>query len=93
MRGRDEIVLWPIYFDSTVTRVEGRKVPKRQGKPSPTLEMIGKALNRLGVSYKLVPDAVYPHFPWKKTGLILAKKGKPKNQVLKAVAEELGREV
>jgi len=91
MRMRNEIVLWPIYFDSTMTRAEGRKVPKRLGKPSPSLDMIEKALKRLGIPYELVPEAVYPHFPWKKTGLILVKKSKSKNQILKDVAEGLIR--
>ncbi len=93
MRGKDEIVLWPVYFDSVATRSRGRKVSKRLAKPSPTIEMIGESLKHLGFTYRLVPEAAHPHSPWKKTGLALVKKGKPKNQVLRAVAEEIGREI
>jgi len=91
MRKREEIVLWPVYFDSTKTRSEGRRVPKKLGKPSPTLSMIKKALENLKLPHKSVSETAYPHFPWKKTGLILVKKVKPKSQILKAIAKELSR--
>ena len=91
MRRQDEVVLWPVYFDSSKTRAEGRKVAKKLGKLSPTLGMIEKAIVNLRLSYKLVPDAAYPSSPWKKTGLVLVKRVRPKYQILKEVAEELSR--
>lgn len=91
MRRRNEIVLWPAYFDSTKTRAEGRKVPRRMAKPSPTLGMIEKALGNLRLGCTLVEDAAYPHHSLKKTGFALVKKVKPKNQLLKEVAAELLR--
>jgi signal recognition particle subunit SRP19 len=90
VRKTDEVVLWPIYFDSKKTKSEGRKVNKQLGCPSPTLEMIEKALQNLQLSYKFVPEASYPRFPWKKTGLMLVKR-KPKSQILKDVAKQLTR--
>ena len=89
MRGRDEVVLWPTYFDSKRTRSEGRKVPKSLAKSSPTVGMIEKALRQLGFSYRLVPDACYPGLPWKRTGSVLVKKTSPKGQILKDVAKRL----
>jgi len=91
VRRRNEIVLWPAYFDLTKTRAEGRKIPKRMAKPSPTISMIEKALGNLRLSYTLVENAAYPYHPWKKTGFTLVKKAKPKNQLLKEVAAELSR--
>ena len=91
MRRREEIVLWPVYFDSTRTRVEGRKVPKRLARPSPTLSMLEKAAGNLGFSCKVVADAAYPRFPWKKNGLLLIKKTKPKKQIITEVAQEISR--
>jgi signal recognition particle subunit SRP19 len=91
VRRRGEIVLWPAYFDSTKTRAEGRKVPKRLAKSSPTLSMLEKAVGNLGLSCALVEDAVHPRYPWRKTGFVLVKKSKPKNQLLKEVAAELSR--
>ncbi|MCW4020999.1 MAG: hypothetical protein NWF14_07225 [Candidatus Bathyarchaeota archaeon] len=89
VRKRDEVVLWPVYFDSTKTRAEGRKVPKTIGRPSLTLGMIEKALRSLSLPYKLVPEAAYPRFPRRPTGLVLVRKVKPKNQILKQVAAKL----
>jgi len=91
MHKMNEIVLWPIYFDSTKTRSEGRKVPKRLGTSLPTLGMIENTLKRLRLSYKSVPDAAYPYFPWIKNGSILVEKRKAKNKILKDVAKELLR--
>jgi signal recognition particle subunit SRP19 len=89
MRVRNQVVLWPIYFDSTRTRAEGRKVPKRLAKPSPTLGMVEKAVGTLGFSYEVIADAAYPRFPWKKNGLILVKKTKSKKQIVTEVAQEI----
>ena len=89
MRNRGEIALWPVYFDSTKTRSEGRKVSKKLAKPNPTLDMIEKALRELRIPYRVIPNAAYPRLPWEKKGLILVKKVKSKNQILKEVASKL----
>jgi len=89
VRKQDDVVLWPAYFDSTKTRAEGRRVPKKLAKPSPTLEMIVEAINDLGLKHRVVPEAAHPHFPRKKTGFVLVKKVKPKNRLVKDVASRL----
>jgi signal recognition particle subunit SRP19 len=89
LRKEDEILLWPVYFDSTRTRAEGRRVPKRLCKPSPTIDMIAKALEDLGLSYRLVSQAAHPHLPWKKTGVVPVKNVGSKNKVLRDVANKL----
>jgi signal recognition particle subunit SRP19 len=89
MRRRDEVALWPVYFDSAKTRSEGRKVPKKLAKPHPTLDMIEKALMSLRMPYRVVPDAAYPRLPWERRGLILVKKVKPKSEILKEVSARL----
>ncbi|MBS7656650.1 MAG: signal recognition particle subunit SRP19/SEC65 family protein [Candidatus Bathyarchaeia archaeon] len=91
MRRRDEVVLWPVYFDSTKTRSKGRKVPKKLSKPSPNLGVLEKAVANLGFSYKVVMDAAYPRFSWKKSGLVLVKKTKAKNRIIIEVAHEISR--
>jgi signal recognition particle subunit SRP19 len=80
-----------VYFDSTLTRAQGRKIPKKLATPSPSLINIEKALKNLGYSYTFKPEAIYPHFPWKKIGMIYVKKTKQKNQILKEVAKDLKR--
>jgi signal recognition particle subunit SRP19 len=78
-----------VYFDSTKTRKEGRKIPKRLAKPSPTLKTLQDALVKLGFSYELIPDVSHPHFPRKKTGYILISKEGKKKQTLRKIAAAL----
>lgn len=91
MRKRDKIVLWPVYFDSTKTRLEGRKVPKRLATPAPKLDAIQKAIEQTGLQPKVVPDAARPNAPWQKTGFIITTKKGPKTQTIYKVAKELQR--
>jgi len=89
MRKQNKIVLWPVYFDSTKTRLEGRKVPKSLATPSPRLEEIRKAMERVGLRPEIVPDAVYPSVPWQKTGLFVVPKKGSKVKTLRKIAKEL----
>jgi len=89
MRRRDEIVLWPAYFDLTKTRSQGRRVPRKLAKANPSVDDIAKALESLRVPYRIVPDAAYPRVPYERKGMILAKKVMPKNKILKEVAAKI----
>lgn len=82
-------MLWPNYFDSTKTRLQGRKIPKNMGVPSPRLDEIQKAAEKLGLPLEVVPDAKHPRAPWQKTGLLIVSKGTSKTQLVKIVAKEL----
>lgn len=48
-----EVRLYPLYFNSTVKRSQGRKVPLDEKRPAPTLQSIIKALNQLKVEYTI----------------------------------------
>ncbi|MEM1506950.1 MAG: signal recognition particle subunit SRP19/SEC65 family protein [Candidatus Bathyarchaeia archaeon] len=90
MRRRDSIVLWPVYFDSTKTRREGRRLPKNLCVPSPSISMLERAVKDLGLSYEISQETVYPRLPWIKTGCITVKKGgENKSQVIRRIALEL----
>jgi len=89
MRKRDKVILWPAYFDSTKTRKDGRKTPKNLAISSPKISEIKEAVEKLGLDYELVLEADYPKTPWLKTGMILAAKKEPKNQIIKKVASQL----
>ena len=92
MRRRNEIIIWPVYFDSKKSRNEGRRLPKKLSVPSPSINMLEKAIKNLGLKYKVFPEASHPRLPWIKTGYIAVEKsGKPKNQLLKEIAFELIR--
>jgi len=89
VRKRDKIVVWPVYFDSTKTRSEGRSVPKQLAVSSPKPEELGKAVERLGLQAEIVLDRAYPSDPLRETGFVTVPKRGPKTQLLRKIAEEL----
>jgi len=89
MRKQDKVVLWPAYFDSAKTRVEGRRIPKGLAVSSPRLDELQRAAERCGLQAEVVPEVRHPHAPWQKTGLILVSKSVPKVQIIRRVAKEL----
>lgn len=89
MRKRDKFVLWPVYFDSVKTRLEGRRVPKNLAVPAPKLKELQKAAEQAGLEPEVIVDAGHSSSPWQKTGLIVVPKRGSKTQILRRVAEEL----
>jgi len=47
-----ERILYPCYFDTSLKRREGRRVPKNLGVKSPELPAIEAALQRMKVPYR-----------------------------------------
>jgi len=89
LRKRDKFVLWPVYFDSIKTKLEGRRVPKSLAVPAPKLEELQKAVKQAGLQPEVIADAGHPSSPWQKTGLVVVPKRDSKTQILRRVAEEL----
>jgi signal recognition particle subunit SRP19 len=84
-------VLWPEYFDINRTRDQGRKVSKKLAIADPNLEMIGRALQRLGLEYKIEEAKSYPGNWYKSQGRVLVDRKFPKSQLLVKVAEQLAK--
>lgn len=91
MRKKDEVIIWPAYFDATRTRKEGRKVSRNMAVPSPKILEIKEAVEKLGIDYELVLDVGYPKTPWLKTGMFLVKKKEHKNETIGKIAKQLVR--
>lgn len=89
MRKQDKILLWPPYFDSNKTRLQGRRVPKNLAIASPKLEEIQKAARSIGLQPEVVVDVKYPKSPGQKTGYILIPKKGSKTQIVRKIAKEL----
>jgi len=89
MRKQNKIIVWPVYFDSTKTRGDGRRVPKSLAVPSPKVLEIKEAVEKLGLSYEVVLDAGYPKTPWPKTGMLLVTKKEPKERVIRKIGKQL----
>jgi len=89
MRKQDKLIIWPIYFDSTQTRKEGRRVPKSLAVYSPKISEIKEAAEKLGVKCELLMDVAHPKMPWLKSGVLLVRKSEPKEQIIKKIAKQL----
>jgi len=89
MRKQNKVVLWPAYFDSTKTRLQGRRIPKGLAVTSPRLDELQKAAEKCGLQSEVVPDVKHPNAPWQKTGLISVPKSASKMQIIRRVAKEL----
>ena len=88
-KGEDKIVIWPIYFDKTVSRLNGRKVSKKYAVEKPNIEAIFKAAKSLGLHPILEKDAAHPSRRWKKEGRVIIDKKDPKSKVLVQIANRI----
>lgn len=88
-KGDDTYVVYPIYFDRLVSRVKGRRVPKKYAVDKPTLENIAKAAKALGLSPIVEKNAAHPFRPWRKEGRVLIAKKDTKTRLLVQIAKLL----
>ena len=88
-RGEDKYVVWPIYFDKSVSRLSGRKVSKKNAVEKPNIEDISKAAKSLGLNPILEKECAYPSKHWKKDGRVLVDKKHSKSKILVKIANKL----
>ena len=88
-RDEDKYVVWPVYFDKSVSKLGGRKVPKKHAVEKPYLENIAKAAKSLGLHPVLEKNCAYPSKHWKKEGRLLVDKKGSKSKMLVQIANRL----
>lgn len=88
-RGDRIVVLYPLYFDATASRQEGRRVARNLAVRDPTWEELAEAARRRDYRVETEPRAAHPRRPWKREGRILIVGGGTKTAILHAIAEEL----
>ena len=88
-RGEEKYVVYPIYFDKSVSRLSGRKVSKKNAVDKPTIENISKAAKSLGLNPVLEKETAHPSRNWKKEGRILVDKKDTKNKILTQIAKRM----
>ena len=88
-RGEDKYVVWPVYFDKSVSRLSGRKVAKKHAVEKPSIEDIAKAAKSLGLNPVLEKNCAYPSKHWKKEGRILVDKKDTKSKLLLQIANRM----
>jgi signal recognition particle subunit SRP19 len=89
LRKQGKTVLWPVYFDSSKTRKEGRRIPKMLGTSNPSLKELAESAKRLGLKPEIDVESAHPAIPWRRTGRILLQAGGAKKQTLTKFANEL----
>ena len=60
MRSDQRIRVYPEYFDSTLTRREGRRIPKKKAIENPTINELKIAGQKLGYSVETDSEVAYP---------------------------------
>ncbi len=88
-KGEDKYVVWPIYFDKSISRLAGRKVSKKHAVEKPTAENISKAAKSLGFNPILEKECAHPSKNWKKDGRVLIDKKDSKSKLLVKIANRL----
>jgi signal recognition particle subunit SRP19 len=84
-------VLWPEYFDAKRSRERGRKVKKSLAVGEPTVELIAKALEKLGLEHKVESEKTYPSNWHGHKGRVLVQKTMKKSELLAKVSLELSK--
>jgi signal recognition particle subunit SRP19 len=88
-RDENKYVIYPLYFDSTVSRLKGRKVAKKYAVEKPLLENIVKAAQSLKLNPIIEKNGIHSSTPWKKEGRILVEKKGLKTKLLIQIADRL----
>ena len=91
MVSRDEnrYVIWPVYFDRSISRLAGRKVSRKHAVDKPDLEDIVRAAKSLGLNPVLEKDVSHPSRSWRKEGRVLVDKKGVKSKLLVQIANRL----
>jgi signal recognition particle subunit SRP19 len=86
----DRIVIWPIYFDSRLSRNDGRRVSRRSAVKSPRLDEIAEAARLLNLDCTVEDTKAHPAAWWEKQGRVLVKKtDAPKSSILYEVCSKM----
>lgn len=80
-------ILWPIYFEKSAAKTQGRRVSKKLAVDNPTPQDIFKAAQQLSLN-PILEEKAYPSTHWKKGRVLVDIRG-AKTEVIKSIAEKL----
>jgi signal recognition particle subunit SRP19 len=89
MRKQEKVIVWPAYFDSARSRLDGRRIPKNLAVTNPRTDEIKEVADKTGLRCELIPEVGYPKTPWLKTGMLLVEKRGTKNQTVMTIGKKL----
>ena len=70
MRSDDRIRIYPEYFDKTLTRAKGRRVPQKLALENPTLNELKISGQKLGFQVETEPEGAYPRVWYAPKGIL-----------------------
>lgn len=90
-RGGGRLVLWPRYFDSSLTRAQGRRVARDLAVREPDAKWLASAAKKAGLQPEVEEDAAHPSVPYRVVGRVLVTSEDGKEAVLRRVAEQMAK--
>lgn len=90
MKEYGKFVIWLDYFDSSLSRAKGRRIPLSIATRNLSMERLLKVARSLGYEPEAF-EARHPKRPWKKSGYIVVKKVKGKEEIIKELALRIQR--
>lgn len=88
-REDNRYIIYPIYFDSSVSHKDGRRVSKKLGVEKPDNVRIAKAAKNLGFNPTIEEDCAHPKRHWKQEGRVLIDKKQSKQSMITQIANSL----
>jgi signal recognition particle subunit SRP19 len=88
-RGEKKYVIYPVYFDKSISRLKGRRVPNKYAVEKPYIDDILKAAKSLGLNPILEKETFHPSRNWRQEGRILIDQKDSKNKLLIQIAKVL----
>lgn len=82
----NQLIIWPDYFDNSVSKSHGRRVPKKLAVNNPTVEQIAKAAKKLKLNPKIEQKKAYPCRWWRTTGRVLVNPKARKTKIIRQIA-------
>lgn len=86
-----ENIIYPAYFDASLTRSEGRRVPIESAVEEPTVDEIAKAVQQVGYNAVVERDKTYSR-EYEQRGRVLVQgaEDSSKNDLVQAIAAYVG---
>jgi len=90
MKDYEHIVIWLDYFNKTLPKNKGRRLPKEKCVFDPSLNELIQAAKASGFEIKESEDKIrFPRRPYVRSGYIVLPKELPKTKVLNKISEKL----
>ena len=92
MRKRDGIIIWPSYFEKSLTRAEGRRIPRNLAAENVNIDILQESAESTGFEFEVERGKIYPRGTFRgNNGYLLIKDmgGHKKKRILLMLAKSV----